>query len=153
VQTETPAKLYDAPLDQEVARLVGDPPMNLIPATLRHSAEAPRLELPFLEIHSADWRDSLATFESGAEFYFGLRPHDLQLTDSGDEDGAFNAEIAITEPQGDITILDLRVGGEVLQMVVPEAIGAHHGAGEEISVRFNPRDGRLFIKDSGLLVM
>ena len=63
------------------------------------------------------------------------------------------AEIAITEPQGDITILDLKAASEVLQMVVPEAEGALHGAGEEIRVRFNPRDGRLFLKDSGVLVV
>ena len=155
-QIETPAKLYDAPHDCEVARLVGDPPMNLIPGVLRRNGGGPSLKLPFLNVQAAEWRNPLAAFEAGTEFFFGVRPQDLKLAgsgDTGDAGDAFIAEIAITEPQGDITILDLKVGGEVLQMVVPEAEGARHGAGEEIRVCLNPRDGRLFLKDSGVLVM
>ncbi len=153
VQVDTPAELYDAPRDQEVARLVGDPPMNLIPGRLRRNGAGPSLELPFLEVQAADLRDSIAAFEAGTEFLFGVRPQDLKLAAGDEQDGAFDAEIAITEPQGDITILDLKIAGEVLQMVVPEEEGARHGAGEEIRVRFDPHDGRLFLKDSGVLVM
>jgi len=153
VQTETPATLYDAPRDREVARLVGDPPMNFIPGTLRRNGSDPSLELPFINLAAADLGDSLAAFDAGTEFLFGLRPQDLKLAGNTELDDAFDAEIAITEPQGDITILDLKAANEVLQMVVPEAEGARHGAGEEIRVRFNPQDGRLFLKESGALVM
>lgn len=153
VQIETPAELYDAPQDREVARLVGDPPMNFIPGILRRNCGGPSLELPFINVQAADLRDSLSAFEAGTEFLLGVRPQDLKLAGNGDSDSTFDAEIAITEPQGDITILDLKAANEVLQMVVPEAEGARHGAGEEIRVRFNPHDGRLFLKDSGVLVM
>ncbi|PPR27037.1 MAG: Maltose/maltodextrin import ATP-binding protein MalK [Alphaproteobacteria bacterium MarineAlpha10_Bin1] len=153
VQTETPAMLYDAPRDREVARLVGDPPMNFIPGILRHNGAGPSLELPFMNVQAADLRDSLTAFDAGTEFFLGVRPQDIKLAGNGETEGAFDAEIAITEPQGDITILDLKAASEVLQMVVPEAEGARHSAGEEIRVRFNPRDGRLFMKDSGVLVM
>ena len=153
VQIDTPADLYDAPYDRDVARLVGDPPMNLIPGTVRRNGDGPSLELPFLQVPEADLRNSLAPFEAGTELLFGLHPQDLKLATNGETEASFDAEIAITEPQGDITILDLKAASEVLQMVVPEAEGALHGAGEDIRVRFNPRDGRLFLKDSGVLVV
>ena len=153
VQIDTPAELYDAPHNRDVARLVGDPPINLIPGTLRRNGGGPSLELPFINIQEADLRNSLAAFEPGTKFLFGVHPQDLKLNGNCETAASFDAEIAITEPQGDITILDLKIASEVLQMVVPEAEGALHGAGEEIRVRFNPRDGRLFLKDSGVLVM
>lgn len=153
VQIDTPDKLYDAPHDREVARLVGDPPMNLIPGTVRSNGAGPSLELPFANLRQTDLRNSLASFDVGTEFLFGMHPQDLELDEGGGTKMSFDAEIAITEPQGDITILALKVAGEVLQMVVPEAEGALHRAGEKVRVRFSPREGRLFLKDSGILVL
>jgi multiple sugar transport system ATP-binding protein len=153
VQIETPSELYDAPRDRKVAHLVGDPPMNFIPATLCRNGDGLSLELPFLNVQAADLRDSITAFDAGTEFYLGVRPQDIKLAGDSETGSAFDAEIAITEPQGDITILDLKAANEVLQMVVPEAEGARHGAGEEIRVHFNPHDGRLFLKESGALVM
>ncbi len=153
VQIDTPDELYDAPHDREVARLVGDPPMNLIPGTVRNNGAGPSLELPFLNLRQTDLRNSLASFDVGTEFLFGVHPQDLELDEDGGTEMSFDAEITITEPQGDITILALKVAGEELQMVLPEAEGALHTAGEKIRVRFNPCEGRLFLKDSGILVL
>ena len=153
VQIDTPDKLYDAPHDREVARLVGDPPMNLIPGTVRRNGAGPSLELPFANLRQTDLRNSLASFDVGTEFLFGMHPQDLELDEGGGTKMSFDAEIAITEPQGDITILALKVAGEVLQMVVPEAEGALYRTGDKIRVRFSPREGRLFLKDSGILVL
>lgn len=153
VQIDTPSELYDAPHDCEVARLVGDPPMNLIPGTIRSNGAGLSLELPFLNLRQTDLRNSLTSFEGGTEFFFGIHPQDLELDGDGGTEISFEAKIAITEPQGDITILVLKVADQELQMVVPEAEGALHKAGEKIRVRFSPREGRLFLKDSGILVL
>ncbi len=153
VQIETPDILYDAPGNCEVARLVGDPPMNFIPGTLRRNGNGPRLELPFLDVEVEALHTTLTAFDTDTEFFFGLRPNDLKLVTADSGINTFDGEIEITEPQGDITILDIKVAGVVLQMVVPEAKGAHHEAGEKIRLTFDPGDGRLFAKETGVLVM
>jgi hypothetical protein len=56
----------------------------------------------------------------------------------------------MSEPQGDITILDLDVAGAALRLVVAEVEGARHAPGETVGVAFEPARARLFVKESGL---
>lgn len=151
-QVGTPDELYMAPLDQRVAQLIGEPPINLVPSVLRRNGGGETLELPFVALSHPAWHKALETFEPGTEFLVGLRPHDLALLKNGAADHSFPAEIDITEPQGDITILDLKANGTTLQLVVPEAEGANLRAGEAVTVGFDPQDARLFVKESGLMI-
>ena len=80
----------------------------------------------------------------------GIRPQDLALTDDGGD--GIHATVEITEPQGDITILDLKASGEPLRMVVPEATGTRCAPGDAIRVSLADADMRLFMSDSGVLV-
>lgn len=152
VQVGTPAELYEAPRDFFVAQLVGDPPMNLIPGVRRGANGAASLELPFLRIEQTDWTEKLALIEPGTKLLFGIRPHDLHLVGADSSGLRFAAEIEITEPQGDITILDLKANGTTLRLVVPEAEGAQYSAGDAVQVGLDPRDARLFLEDSGVMI-
>ena len=82
------------------------------------------LELPFLEIDAAPWKSSLAAFPAGVEA-------DRRRTSAGDDprfrpprgsDGLrFPARVFLTEPLGDVTILDIVAGsGHRLKMVLPQ---------------------------------
>ncbi len=150
VQIGTADELYLGPRDNFVAQLVGDPPMNLIPATLRRDRNGARLELPFAAIDTARLPSSVEAFQPGTEFLLGIRPHDLRLVGDDRRGIAFEAEIRLAEPQGDITILDLHAGGADLRLVVAEIEGARRTPGETISLAFEPARTRLFMKDSGL---
>jgi multiple sugar transport system ATP-binding protein len=152
VQIATPEELYMAPGDTFVARIVGDPPINLVPAILRRGGSALTLELPFLKLDGAPFAASLSAFADGTEFHFGIRPQDLSLRVGTARDFSFGAEIAVTEPQGDITILDLKADSSRLRLVLPEAEAAGFGPGDRLEVALDPRAGRLFLKDSGLAV-
>jgi multiple sugar transport system ATP-binding protein len=150
VQIGTADQLYLGPRDEFVAQLVGDPPMNLVPGTLRRDGNGARIELPFASIDATRLPSSTESFAPGTEFLLGIRPHDLRLGTDGAGGVAFKAEIHLSEPQGDITILDLDAAGAPLRLVVAEVEGAKHAPGETVGVAFEPARARLFIKESGL---
>ncbi len=149
-QVGTPQELYNAPVDRNVAALVGDPPINLVPGRFVPGADHPRIVLPFVELDARGWHNQLQGFAPEDELLVGIRPHDLSLADT--EQTGFTATIEITEPQGDITVLDLSAAGAPLRMVVPEAAGAAYAPGDTIRVALDPRATRLFMSDSGMLV-
>ena len=151
-QVDTPERLYAKPVDHQVASLIGDPRINLVRGTLKPgAADGPSIELPFMELDCSRWRAQLQALAAGTELLVGIRPHDLALVDEGGGDGVA-ATIEITEPQGDITILDLKAAGVPLRMVVAEATGARYSAGDRVRVALAGSDTRLFLSDSGTMV-
>ena len=157
-QVDTPDRLYAEPTDRHVASLIGDPPINLVKGTLKPGGNAgPTIELPFMELDGRRWRAQLQALAAGTELLVGIRPHDLALVDEGGPSGAGGAggvaaTVEITEPQGDITILDLKAAGVPLRMVVAEATGARYSAGDRVRVALAGSDTRLFLSDSGTMV-
>ena len=154
-QVDTPERLYAAPIDRHVASLIGDPPINLVKArSSRAGTAGPTIRLPFMELDGRRWRAQLQALAAGTELLVGIRPHDLALVDEGGAGGADGvaATVEITEPQGDITILDLKAAGVPLRMVVAEATGARYGAGDRVRVALAGSDTRLFLSDSGTMV-
>jgi ABC-type sugar transport system ATPase subunit len=83
-QCDTPAEVYARPADTFVARFVGSPPMNLVPAAdlVGHSGLAARLA----------GRDPAAVLA-------GLRPQDVAIS-AGTRPGALPIEVALLEPAG-----------------------------------------------------
>ena len=103
-----------------------------------------------MELDGNPWRERLQALDAGTELLVGIRPHDLALVDDGTDGVA--ATIEITEPQGDITILDLKAEGVALRMVVAEATGARYTAGDRVRIALAGADTRLFLSDSGTMV-
>ena len=124
VQIGTPQTLYLEPHDEFVASLVGDPPINMIEATLTDVGSARTLHLPFADIDAAQWKASLAAFQSGAKFMVGVRPQGIApIADAGAVASGtrFSARVFLTEPLGDLTILDIVAGANHrLKMVLPQ---------------------------------
>ncbi len=124
VQVAAPQTLYLEPHDEFVASLVGDPPINMIEATLKDIGGARTLQLPFADINAAQWKASLAAFQSGAKFIVGVRPQAIApAVDAGGvvPGTRFLARVFLTEPLGDLTILDIIAGANHrLKMVLPQ---------------------------------
>jgi multiple sugar transport system ATP-binding protein len=150
-QVDTAEELYGAPVDRHVASLIGDPPINLIKGTLAPVAsDGPRIALPFIEFDARSWLNQLGGLPTGTELLVGIRPQDIRLVERGG--AGIEAAVGLTEPQGDITVLDLVAAGTALRMVVPEAIGARYEPGDRIRITLEPTDARLFMGDSGMMV-
>jgi len=96
-QCDTPEALHARPADTFVARFVGSPPMNLLPAVLLagDTGLAARLR-----------------GHDPANVTVGLRPHDLEARASGD---GLEARVVLLEPAGAFTWVVAETGGERLK--------------------------------------
>ncbi|MCC2665771.1 MAG: transporter ATP-binding protein [Geminicoccaceae bacterium] len=146
VQTGSPDALYRAPLDSFVATMVGAPPMNLVPGRVRERTGGLVLELPFGEVDASRWRHGLT---SGAEILLGVRPHDLHPARAEPEGPRFPATVHLTEPLGDVTVIDLDAGGAVLKMALPEEEALAYRHGNRLAVELSLADAHLFDRRTG----
>jgi multiple sugar transport system ATP-binding protein len=149
VQTGSPAELYERPVDSFVATMVGAPPMNLLPGTVRTRAAGTVIELPFGEIDATRWRDAVTP---GAQVMFGIRPHDLAPAGALQNGACFAATVHLTEPLGDVTVLDLVAGGAVLKMALPEEQALAYPPGHELAIELSLVDAHLFNRETGRAV-
>ena len=125
-QFADPDTVYNRPANLFVARFMGAPPMNTVPARLTGEADAmvatigqgaAAVRLPVAEVPAA-W--------AGREVVLGLRPECIAepTRHFSDMDGAtvtLDAPVEVIEPTGAETIVLLRFGGEqVLGRVAPD---------------------------------
>lgn len=150
VQTGTPAELYEAPDNSFVGSLVGAPAMNLVPATNR--GEAGRLETPFVALERGPWSSALGSFPSGTEVLFGFRPQDVTPSTGAPTGPNFQAQIHLTEPLGDITVLDLVAGDVVFKMVLPEERAVQYAVGDDLTVEIAVENTHLFSRETGTAI-
>ncbi len=142
VATGEPRDLYQHPPNTYVAQMVGSPPINFL--TAKGSSEG-QIDLPFLNAPVP------APFvASGQPVTVGLRPHDISL--AGDQQGRstkFPAKIHLTEPLGDVTVLDVTAGDKDMKMVLREEVAANYNVGDDIEIAFDPQDLHIFDPSTG----
>jgi multiple sugar transport system ATP-binding protein len=146
VQTGTPAELYETPADSFVATMVGAPPMNLLPGIVRAGAAGAVIELPFGEVDAARWHNAVAP---GTQVMFGIRPHDLAPARTEQNGPRFAATVHLTEPLGDVTVLDVEAGGTVLKIALPEEEALAYAPGRELAIELSLADAHLFHRETG----
>jgi len=152
VQTGTPDDLYSRPQDTYVAAMVGSPKVNLIHGVRRGADDKPEIELPFASAIDGPWSDALKAFPVGSELTFGFRPHDV--VPQGDDAAAlsFTARVHLTEPLGDVVILDLEAGGAELKMVLPEEQAVRYTVGDEVPVSLRVENTHVFARETGTAI-
>ncbi len=102
VQDDLPEQVYDAPATMQVARLFGDPPMNLLPTEIQ-------AERGGFVLSAAGWRLAFAGPAPGASV-LGIRPERVQVLDRP-APGAVPAEIVAVTPLHERQVVLLRAGG------------------------------------------
>jgi len=96
-QVDTPDNVYDNPANTFVAKFIGSPPMNLIPASVRPSGLMLSGEI------AVEHREALP---SRREAMFGIRPEKLELKPVGE--GRLPARVAVIERLGAETVIGCR---------------------------------------------
>lgn len=150
VEVGTPRDLYARPRDAYAARMVGAPAINLITASVEPRHNGAVLGLPFGEIPIPELADELG---GRRRLLAGIRPHDVLLGSEAADGTAFRASVHLTEPLGDITVLDLHMGGETVKMVLPEERAAAIRPGQDIEVTIAARNLHLFDQETGLRIV
>ncbi|MBI0538604.1 sn-glycerol-3-phosphate ABC transporter ATP-binding protein UgpC [Roseomonas sp. KE2513] len=103
-QVGAPLDVYRNPADTFVARFLGSPPMNLLPARLRRAAAGTVALVAGAEIPLTRWSD--AALAGIAEASFGIRPEDMVLLPSDAGPQPFiSGTVASVEPLGAETLL------------------------------------------------
>lgn len=152
VQVGTPAELYRRPDDEYVATMVGDPPMNMFLGTVKSAGAQPAVVLPFVEVGGGPWSEALSGFAGGDALWFGIRPHDLKPA-SGDPQGPnFLARVHLTEPLGDVTVLDMEASDTAFRIVLPEDEALAYSVGSEIRLQFDARHTHVFAQETGTAI-
>jgi len=149
-QIGAPSVLYETPDDDFVASLVGDPPINLVPGTLREGAGGQSIDLPFLGFDAAPWRGTLGAFAAGTQLTVGLRPQAIWPSDGRPAGPTFPARVYLTEPLGDVTILDIVAGAQTrLRMVLPQEQAYRIAVDDAIECAIDPEQICLFAQETG----
>ena len=138
----TPRDLYETPDSTYVAGMVGSPPINLM--TAKGSADG-QIDLPFLPSPVA-----APGVAAGQPVTLGLRPHDISLAGGGAARATrFPAKIHLTEPLGDVTIIDVAAKDASMKLVLREEIAAQYAVGQDIELGFDPDDLHIFDAETG----
>ncbi|WP_316180989.1 MULTISPECIES: ABC transporter ATP-binding protein [unclassified Bradyrhizobium] len=145
MQVACPEEIYARPASVAVARLFGDPSINL--AEVTPVAEQGRLTASVAGALIRLDADGLPT-NMRERCWLGVRPDDVVVTRDGGE-GAIPARIVAVTPIHERAVVLLRFadGSEWLAALAPEALEAD--ADEDVFVRFAPDAALLFDHATG----
>ena len=117
VQTDHPEQVYDAPSTTAVARLFGDPPLNLVPCRPHAGNDGVRVRALGL-----DFGLPVDPALAGRESLLGLRPEDIALFREA-QPGAAPATLEVATPLHERAVMLLRTadGQEVLASMIGDA--------------------------------
>ncbi len=146
VQTGSPDEMYEHPVDTYVGQMVGSPKMNLAPAERGSGA---CVTTSFAEVAGGPWADRLAEMPPGAELLLGFRPNDLRPAAGEARGPRFPARVHLTEPLGDVTVVDLDIAEHMFRMVLPESEAVRYRMGDRLDVELAVDRTHLFARDTG----
>ncbi|MDO1581054.1 ABC transporter ATP-binding protein [Rhizobium oryzicola] len=140
-QVGAPLELYERPQNLFVARFIGSPAMNVIPATVKVSGAVTEVDLKGGKVVSVPI--ATPSGEEGKPAKFGIRPEDLSIA-TGD-DYLFEGRISIVEALGEVTLLyiDGLDGDEPIIAKLPGIAKVEKGA----SVRFTADPHKMHLFD------
>jgi multiple sugar transport system ATP-binding protein len=110
-QVGTPEEVYNRPANTFVARFMGSPPMNLLPARLQQEAGSSYLDCAGGRV--AVDPATLARLGSGGALLLGIRPEHIELAAPEDLREGLLLPVDLVEPIGSRTIVHLGEGGAI----------------------------------------
>jgi ABC-type sugar transport system ATPase subunit len=146
-QVAAPQELYEHPVNLFVANFIGEPPMNLLTATVQGT----RLQGLGWSIMFDDRRAAVLAKRQGANVIAGIRPEHIMLRAIG-EGGEAGGQIIYREPRGDTDVMTINVGraDDAGVLIVAETPGpSAWRAGDGVMLDFAVDQMHLFEEESG----
>jgi ABC-type sugar transport system ATPase subunit len=147
-QLGTPEDIWLRPASVKVAKLFGDPPMNVLRGELAGEGAKTFFRRSDMSIELPQELVARAANHVGKAVFLGLRPDALELAASGTPD-ATSAQVYSNESFGKHSIVTLRVGAGDLVKIKAK----HHSAlslGEDVGIRHGAAGFYLFDGVTGL---
>ncbi len=138
-QVGAPTEVYERPANQWVAGFVGSPRISLLAC----HAEGDQL------VGAGGWtlpRPHWTTAEDGRPLLLGLRAEDLSVEQRGETTLA--GELYGLEPLGDRTVVDVKVGTEMVKVKARPTVSGTPG--ERLSITVDLDRAHVFDADTGL---
>ncbi len=146
VQIGPPLAVYRDPANTFVARFLGNPPMNLMGATVEANGSEPRLRLGKLAVPAAAWSaDKLRAAAGGV--LLGIRPEDLYEVSPRPGDNAVlpvPARVTAVEPLGAETLLLLALDGVGEEVIARSGRETRLRPGETTTIMLDSAATHLF---------
>ena len=132
-QVGTPIDLYNRPINRFVGSFIGSPAMNFIEGEIS-GGDAPQFKSSFATIPVPErFRSSLGS----AKLTLGIRPEDLYVSVSDENDGTFHhidAVIDVAETLGNEMIFHTDAGGQRLVVREDPDVRGSHGEKIRLSI-------------------
>ncbi len=144
-QVATPAEIYRDPVNVNVAKLFGDPTINLLPSLLGKTGQSAEIDLAGSRIDlGADYGHAI-----GREVFAGIRPEAIAVSPNASET-ALPAELMAVTPLNErvVMLLHLADGTEIFASAPEDGNTAprHHGPA---FITIDPGAILLFDRESG----
>lgn len=140
-QVGSPLELYEHPANVFVAKFIGSPAMNILPARIEKTGASTQVSLPSME--KVDVPIATDSSEQAKAAFFGVRPEDLLAVDS-QEEGFFSGEVAFIESLGEATLLYVKVPGCEDMVIAKQAGILTTQRGDLVHLRAAPEKMHLF---------
>ncbi|MCJ7997411.1 sn-glycerol-3-phosphate ABC transporter ATP-binding protein UgpC [Rhizobium cremeum] len=148
-QVGPPLELYDRPANLFVARFIGSPAMNIMPATIASGGS--RTTITLLDGTSVSVDIATPEADAGKKASFGVRPEDLSIV-TGD-DYLFEGTVSIVEQLGEVTLIyaDGPVEDEPITVKLPGTVAISKGdrlrfAADRMKLHLFNADGHTYRK-------
>jgi len=151
IQYDAPETIYRHPKNRFVASFVGTPAMNMIPCSLEEKAGRKILQADAFEYDITDLAEAVQSKATGDELLLGVRPAHVKLHLKRPGDEAIPASVYVVEPTGPMTIVDVRVGEDILKVKVPHLFKGKPGDGIWISLDL--RSVHIFDRKTGEAIL
>ncbi|MCY2992861.1 MAG: ABC transporter ATP-binding protein [Planctomycetota bacterium] len=150
-QVGTPLAVYDVPANRCVAEFIGNPTMRFLTGVLRAESASWQVELAVGRFPLPPEQYERCGPWAGRPVTIGVRPEAVRDVQPAGSDGLWlplRAEVALVQPLGSETILELQCGGQLLAARV--AARRPYVRGQVIDAYLNTSQCHLFDPTSGV---
>lgn len=145
-QFDTPYTIYNKPANLFVSGFIGSPPMNFFKCTLTKENILDAGEFKYILDKELI---KCANSAISNEIILGIRPgHIIVHKDQKKDQASIKSSLYTTEPLGETTILDLKIGNNILKATVE----ADFDIRDELWLEFPPNKIYLFEKKTGKIL-
>jgi len=147
-QQGTPEEIYLNPANTTVARLVGDPAMNILSGSFDDNGSVIRFrhQAGGIELNKSQTARVRKT-TNGHDYLLGVRPNDIDLSQPGDKTNGPSGEIYTVEPFGKYSIVTVKISQEFLKIKTKKRV--KFDVGEIVNLEFKATDHIIFEAGTG----